>query len=384
MNKKLPLNNVNIIDLTKVLSGPFASLILSDLGANVIKVEPPYGDDSRNYGPFINKKSCYFISLNRGKQSMVLDLKKKKDKIIFEKILLKADVLIENYKPETLKRLGFSWKKINKRYPKLIYAKISGFGESGPLSQLPAYDMVIQAMSGIMSITGSSKNNFSRVGTSIGDIAAGLYCAIGIISALYERQISRMGRKIDISMLDCQIAILENAIARYTILKENPIPMGTDHPSITPFGVFRTLDDKIVIAAGNDKIFNKLCDAISRSDLYSSKLFNSNTNRNNNINTLRYEIEKSLEIKKSDYWIKIFRKLGIPCSKINKINEVIKNPQLIERNMFLDYIESSKHKFKVSGNPIKINGVKESKISKKAPNLNQDKKKILRFFGIKT
>ena len=384
MNKKLPLNNVNIIDLTKVLSGPFASLILSDLGANVIKVEPPYGDDSRNYGPFINKKSCYFISLNRGKQSMVLDLKKKKDKIIFEKILLKADVLIENYKPETLKRLGFSWKKINKRYPKLIYAKISGFGENGPLSQLPAYDMVIQAMSGIMSITGSSKNNFSRVGTSIGDIAAGLYCAIGIISALYERQITRMGRKIDISMLDCQIAILENAIARYTVLKENPIPMGTDHPSITPFGAFRTLDDKIVIAAGNDRIFNKLCDAISRSDLYSSKLFNSNTNRNNNINTLRYEIEKSLEIKKSDYWIKIFRKLGIPCSKINKINEVIKNPQLIERNMFLDYIESSKHKFKVSGNPIKINGVKESKISEKAPNLNQDKKKILRFFGIKT
>ena len=207
MNNKLPLNNINIIDLTKVLSGPFASLILSDLGANVIKVEPPCGDDSRNYGPFINKKSCYFISLNRGKQSMVLDLKKKNDKIIFEKILLKADILMENYKPETLKKLGYSWRKISRRYPKLIYAKISGFGESGPLSQLPAYDMVVQAMSGIMSITGSSENNFSRVGTSIGDIAAGLYCAIGIISALYERQTSKIGRKIDISMLDCQIAI---------------------------------------------------------------------------------------------------------------------------------------------------------------------------------
>ena len=382
MNKKLPLDNINIIDLTKVLSGPFASLILSDLGANVIKVEPPNGDDSRKYGPFINNKSCYFISLNRGKQSMILDLKKKEDKYIFEEMLLKSDVLLENYKPETLKKLGYSWKNLSKKFPKLIYAKISGFGESGSLSKLPAYDIVVQAMSGIMSITGSSKNNFSRVGTSIGDIAAGLYCAIGILSALYNRKTSKIGSKIDISMLDCQIAILENAIARYTVLKDNPIPLGTDHPSITPFGSFKTLDEKIVIAAGNDKIFNKLCDLISRNDLCKNKLFSNNLNRSNNINALRYEIEKSLELKKSKYWIKIFRMSGIPCSKINKISEVLKNPQLIERNMFLDYIESLNHKFKVSGNPIKINGIKESHIARKAPNLNQDKKKILKFFGI--
>ncbi len=384
MSKKLPLHNINIIDLTKVLSGPFASLILSDLGANVIKIEPPSGDDSRSYGPFINKKSCYFISLNRGKQSMVLDLKKKGDKKIFDKILLKADILMENYKPKTLSKLGYSWKKLSKKYPKLIYAKISGFGESGPLSDLPAYDMIVQAMGGILSITGTSKNKIARVGTSIGDIAAGLYCAIGMISALYKRKTSKLGSKIDISMLDCQIAILENAIARYSLFKENPNPLGTDHPSIAPFGAFKTLDEKIVLAAGNDKIFNKLCDLVSRSDLYKSKLFNSNLNRSNNINALRYEIEKSLILKKSNYWIKIFRKSGVPCSKINKISDVVKNPQLIKRNMFLEYIESPKHKFKVSGNPIKIEGIHESDLAKKAPNLNQDKSKILNFFGIKT
>ena len=383
MKKKLPLNGITVLDLTNVLSGPYASLILSDLGACIVKVEKPNGDDSRRYGPFINEKSCYFLSLNRGKKSILLDLKKKKDKKIFEKILSNSDVLLENYRPGTLKGLGYSWLKLKKNYPKLIYAKISGFGENGPMSKLPAYDVIVQAMSGIMSITGSSKDSFSRVGTSIGDIAAGLFCTIGIISALYNRQISKFGTKIDISMLDCQIAILENAIARYSVFNENPIPLGTDHPSISPFGAFNTQDEKIVLAAGNNKIFKKLCILLSRQDLYSNELFNNNEKRNSNINVLRYEIEKTLKLKKSKYWIKILSDAGIPCSMINKISDVLNNKQLIKRNMFLDYFLSNKRKLRVAGNPIKIAGIEESKISKKAPNLDENKEEIFKMFNIK-
>jgi CoA:oxalate CoA-transferase len=382
MQEKKPLSNVNIIDLTNVLSGPFATLLLGDLGANIIKVEKPQGDDSREFGPFINKKSCYFISLNRGKRSIVLNLKEKKDKKIFTQLLSKSDVLIENYKPKTLQSLGFSWKKISKEFPRLVYAKISGFGETGPMSNLPAYDMVVQAMGGLMSITGSSKNNLSRVGTSIGDITAGLFCVSGVLSALYKREKTNKGSKIDVSMLDCQIAILENAIARYSVSGKSPEPLGTDHPSIAPFGAFKTSNGKIIIAAGNDKIFKNLCSVMSRNDIFKSRKFSDNNKRNKNIKSLRSEIEFTLKKRKSKFWIDLFRRSSIPCSTIDSIKKVMKNPQLIKRNMIQDYIESSSHNIKVSGNPIKFNGIKENKIAKKAPTLNQDRKKILEEFGI--
>lgn len=380
MKNKLPLSGINIVDLTKVLSGPFATLLLSDLGANVIKVEQPGGDDSRNYGPFINKKSCYFLSLNRGKKSIVLNLKNKKDKELFDNILRKSDILVENFKPKTLTKLGFSWNKLSKKYPKLIYAKISGYGETGPLKDLPAYDMIVQAMGGLMSITGSSKDNFSRVGTSIGDIAAGLFCVCGILASLFKRIFTGKGEKIDISMLDCQVAILENAIARCSVLKNNPIPLGTDHPSITPFGSFKTLDGEIVIATGNDKMFKKFCISISRIDISKNTRFINNISRNKNIKALRKEIEFTLKKNNSSYWIKLLREGNIPCSTINKIDEVINNPQLIKRNMILDYIESDKYKFKVSGNPIKFNNSKESNIASKAPSLDEDRNEIIKFF----
>ena len=217
MENQLPLKGINILDLTQVLSGPFATLVLSDLGANVIKVEKSKGDDSRSFGPIKKNKSGYFISLNRGKKSIKLDLKEKEDKRIFSDLIKKTDILVENFKVGVLDKLGFSWSKLKKNNPRLVYAKISGFGESGPYKNLPAYDVIVQAMGGIMSITGSSEKNFTRVGSSIGDITAGLYCVIGILAALHERNKTNLGKKIDISMLDCQVAILENAITRYSV-----------------------------------------------------------------------------------------------------------------------------------------------------------------------
>ena len=382
MENQLPLKGINILDLTQVLSGPFATLVLSDLGANVIKVEKSKGDDSRSFGPIKKNKSGYFISLNRGKKSIKLDLKEKEDKRIFSDLIKKTDILVENFKVGVLGKLGFSWSKLKKNNPRLVYAKISGFGESGPYKNLPAYDVIVQAMGGIMSITGSSEKNFTRVGSSIGDITAGLYCVIGILAALHERNKTNLGKKIDISMLDCQVAILENAITRYSVSKKIPHPLGTDHPSISPFGAFKAKNSAIVLAAGNQKIFENLCKAISRNDLIQEKKFLDNELRNKNLKLLRKEIEKTLITKNAEYWIKKLRTLEVPCCKIENVKSLIKNPQIQNRNMILDYVDDDFGKINVVGNPIKIEGVKESKVASKAPDLDQNRLQILKEFGI--
>ena len=382
MENQLPLKGINILDLTQVLSGPFATLVLSDLGANVIKVEKSKGDDSRSFGPIKKNKSGYFISLNRGKKSIKLDLKEKEDKRIFSDLIKKTDILVENFKVGVLGKLGFSWSKLKKNNPRLVYAKISGFGESGPYKNLPAYDVIVQAMGGIMSITGSSEKNFTRVGSSIGDITAGLYCVIGILAALHERNKTNLGKKIDISMLDCQVAILENAITRYSVSKKIPHPLGTDHPSISPFGAFKAKNSAIVLAAGNQKIFENLCKAISRNDLIQEKKFLDNELRNKNLKLLRKEIEKTLITKNAEYWIKKLRTLEVPCCKIENVKSLIKNPQIQNRNMILDYVDNDFGKINVVGNPIKIEGVKESKVASKAPDLDQNRLQILKEFGI--
>jgi len=378
----LPLNGIVVLDFTNVLSGPYATFILSELGASIIKIEKPGGDDSRKYGPFSNGKSCYFISLNRGKKSIVLDLKSKEDKKIFEKLLKKSDILIDNFKPGVLEKFGYSWKNLSKKFPKLIHGKISGFGETGPLKDLPAYDIIVQAMGGIMSITGKNKKNMVRVGTSIGDIVSSLFCVIGILSQIIRRTKTARGSKLDLSMLDCQVAILENAISRYSINKINPEPIGTDHPSISPFGSFKTKNGQIVLAIGNDKLFNIFCDVINDEKLKTDKNFNNNKNRNLNLQKLRKRIEKKLKIRTTQYWIKVFSNTKIPCSEVQNIEEVIKNKQIISRKMILNYDHKLNKSIKVSSSPFNFNFVKKSSKVKPAPELNENKNQILKYFDI--
>ena len=380
---KLPLDGTIVLDLTNVLSGPFATFILAELGASVIKVEKPDGDDSRQYGPFNKGKSCYFISLNRGKKSIVIDLNKKKDKQILEKILNKTDIMIDNYKPGVLEKYGYDWNYLSKKYPRLIHGKISGFGETGPMKDLPAYDIIVQAMGGLMSITGNDKDNLVRVGTSIGDIAAGLFCVIGVLSQLIRRNETNSGSKLDLSMLDCQVAILENAVTRYSITKKNPVPLGTDHPSIAPFGSFKTNDGLIVIAIGNQKIFKEFCLTIKDEKMYTDIKFKSNYNRSMNLKKLRERIEKTLIKENSEYWLKKFLKKNIPSAKINSIEEVIKNKQIINRKMVLDYKEKNLNLIKVVSSPFNFSFIKnKSKDRKIAPSLNENKEDILKFLGI--
>ena len=374
-----PLKDLLVVDLTRVLVGPYCTMILSDLGARVIKIEAPEtGDDSRKFGPFIKNYSAYFMSLNRGKESIALNLKNENDKKIFEKILAKADILVENFKPGTLEKWGFGWKQLNKKYPKLIYASASGFGQTGPLKGLPAYDMVVQGMGGLMSVTGQPNSEPTRVGTSIGDITAGLFTAIGINAALFDREKTGKGMYIDISMLDCQIAILENAIARYLSKNEIPKPMGSRHPSIAPFEAFKTKDSYIIIAAGNDKLFEILCNALDLENLIKDENYKSNSLRSENMNELKKILEQKLINKTTNEWVKHFEDLKIPCGPIFNIKEAVENPQVGARNMIVKAYHKVIGDFKLAGNPIKMSTYKDEETRGDIPDLDEHREKILK------
>ena len=377
-----PLKNLLVIDLTRVLVGPYCTMVLSDLGARVIKVEAPeIGDDSRKFGPFIKDYSAYFMSLNRGKESIALNLKNTDDKKIFDKILSRADILVENFKPGTLERWGYGWKDICKKYPKLIYASASGFGQTGPLKELPAYDMVVQGMGGLMSVTGQPNSEPTRVGTSIGDITAGLFTTIGINAALFDRQKTGKGMYIDVSMLDCQIAILENAIARYLSKNEIPKPMGSRHPSIAPFEAFKTKDSHIIIAAGNDKLFEKLCNVLEISEIFNDEKFNTNSSRSKNIGELKVIIENKLSSKITTDWVSQMEKERIPCGPIYNIKEAVENPQVQSRNMIVKAYHKVIGDFKLAGNPIKMSSYKDETTRGDIPDLDEHREKILKEFS---
>ena len=376
-----PLQGLLVLDLTRVLVGPYCTMVLSDLGARVIKVEAPeVGDDSRSFGPFIEDQSAYFMSLNRGKESIALNLKNSEDKKIFEKILAKADILVENFKPGTLEKWGYGWNDVKDKYPKLIYASASGFGQTGPMNTLPAYDMVVQGMGGLMSVTGQPNSEPTRVGTSIGDITAGLFTAIGINAALYDRQKTGKGMQIDVSMLDCQIAILENAIARYLSKGEIPKPMGSRHPSIAPFEAFKTKNSYIIIAAGNDKLFDGMCQTLGISECVQDQRFKDNNTRNKHINDLKIIIEDKLKYKTTEEWVKLFTDKSIPCGPINNIKDAVENPQIQFRNMIVSAEHDKIGTFKMAGNPIKMSAYKDEKTRGDIPNLDQHRAQLLKEF----
>ena len=321
------------------------------------------------------------MSLNRNKESIALNLKVDEDKKIFEKILDKADILVENFKPGTLSKWGYGWENLKDKYPKLIYASASGFGQTGPLKELPAYDMVVQGMGGLMSVTGQPNSEPTRVGTSIGDITAGLFTAVGVNAALYDRQKTGKGMYIDVAMLDCQIAILENAIARYLSKGEIPKPMGSRHPTIAPFEAFRTKDSYIIIAAGNDKLFEGMCNIFDL-DLYKNEKFNSNAKRSENIEELKTILEDKLKHKTTSEWVKVLEDKRIPCGPINNIKEAVESPQTQARNMIVSAIHNKIGEFKMAGNPIKMSSYKDENTRGEIPNLDQHREKILKEFNI--
>jgi CoA:oxalate CoA-transferase len=372
-----PLSGITVIDLSRILAGPYCTMMLAELGARIIKVETPEGDDARRIGPFIEDRSAYFMSLNRGKESIVLDLREEDDRHILHKLLGTADVLVENFRPGTMEKLGLGWETLHQRHPRLIYAAASGFGHSGPYSSRAAYDMVVQAMGGIMSLTGHPGGEPTRVGTSIGDITAGLFMATGINAALYQRESSGQGVKIDVAMLDCQLAILENAMARLAATGEVPGPLGARHPSITPFDAFATADGHIVLAAGNNKLFERLCQTLGRMDLAGSDLFADNPLRTRHAAVLKDELESVLGSKSTAHWLALLEAAGIPCGPINNMAQVMEDPQISARNMVVTCNDPVAGTVPMPGNPIKISGVADPVSRVPAPELDGDREHIL-------
>ncbi len=372
------LKGVMVLDLTRVLAGPFCTMVLAELGARVIKVEaPPAGDDSRQYGPFIQGRSAYFLSLNRGKESIALDLKDPSDRALFLRLLERADVLVENFRPGTMERLGLGWPQLHQRHPRLIYAALSGFGQSGPRAAQPAYDLVIQAMGGIMSLTGQPGGPPTRVGTSIGDITAGLYAAVGIASALFHRERTGQGMLVDVAMLDCQVAILENGLARLAAEGRPPGPLGARHPSITPFDAFRAADGWLVICAGNDRLFARLCQVLDRPGLAQDPRFADNAKRTQNQAALKAELEEALAGGAVAHWLEALGEAGVPCGPINDLAQVAADPQVAARNMLVQVEGQDGSGFTVAGNPIKLSAFADPPTRPPAPELDAHRQTIL-------
>ena len=376
-----PLSDLVIIDLSRVLAGPYATMVLADLGARVIKVErPDGGDDARAYGPFINGHSAYFASINRGKQSIALDLKSPDDRVIFEALLETADVLVDNYRPGVMARLGYGWEMLAARYPRLIHAATSGFGQTGPDSQKAAYDMVVQAMGGIMSVTGHAGGPPTRVGTSVGDITAGLFTVIGIMAALHDRKATGRGQFVDVAMLDGQIAILENAIARFAATGESPGPLGARHPSITPFAAYACADAHIVIAAGNDQLFAALCAALGLPG--DDPRFAGNAARTAHADDLQAVLESVLTAQPVAHWLPLLEAAGVPCGPINTIGQALANPQVQARNMVVRTALPDGTPLIAAGNPIKLSGHADAATRPPAPGLDADRAAIVKELGL--
>lgn len=368
-----PLSGVTILDLTRVLAGPFATMVLSDLGARVIKVEPPDGDDARTFPPWIGDTSAYFGSLNRGKESIALNLKDDTDQSQFRQLLGQADVLVENFRPGTLDRLGFGWEALHATHPRLILASVSGFGQTGPWANRPAYDMIVQGMGGLMSLTGHADGPPTRVGTSIGDIAAGLFTAVGIAAALHERNRTGLGQWIDVAMLDCQIAILENAVARYFATGVAPPPSGARHPAIAPFGCYQAADGHLVLAAGNDRMFQTLMTVLGQPELAEDPRFAANRGRIENVESLEAELNACFQTASRAEWLAKLEAAGIPAGPLNDVADAVSSPQVLARNMLVEVAGGSVDGMKVAGNPIKLSGHQDPPTRGPVPELDADR-----------
>jgi CoA:oxalate CoA-transferase len=377
-----PLEGLVVLDLTRVLAGPYCSMMLADFGANIIKIEPPeVGDDSRHFGPFVGKESAYFMSLNRNKRSITLNFKKEEHIELFREMVKKADVVLENYRPGTMEKFGLGYDELKQINPKIIYAACSGFGHSGPYMDKPAYDIVVQAMGGIMSITGAEGGEPTRVGASIGDIIAGMFTAYGVMLGLFHRQNTGEGQKVDVGMLDCQLAVLENAIARYTTSGVAPKPLGNRHPSITPFASFTAKDGHLIVGAGNERLWEKLCTLIGCPELIKDERFNNNGNRTNNVKELMVLLDAIFVKKTIKEWLTLLEDAGLPCAPINTIDKIVNDPHIHAREMMVEVEHPVAGNLKMAGVPVKMS-LTPGKVECHAPLLGQHNAEILKeMFG---
>jgi CoA:oxalate CoA-transferase len=374
-----PLDGITILDLTWVLSGPYASMVLCDLGADVIKVErPPWGDVARTTGPYQNGWSGYFFSINRGKRSISIDLRGEEGRELFRNLAERVDVVMENFTPGTMERLGIGYEALAARNPELIFTSTSGFGQTGPYRDRPALDVIVQAMGGVMSITGEPGRGPVRPGASFGDIIAGLYTAIGILSALHERARSGKGQYIDISMLDCQVSVLENAFMRYFVTGKPPEPLGTRHPSATPFQAFPTADGYLVVALafGEENQWAVLCGILEIPELIDDERFETGPKRTARHAELEPLLEAAFRRRPTADWLADMEAAGIPCGPISTIPEVAASEQIRARGMIQEVTHPVAGTIPIANTPLRMSR-SESGIKGPPPSFGQDTRDVL-------
>ncbi len=377
-----PLEGIKVLDLTRILSGPYCTMMLGDMGAEIIKVEAyPHGDDSRENQPFVNGESMYFVSLNRNKRSIVLNLKTQEGRDIFYKLVKDVDVVVENFKPGTTQKLKIDYDIVKEINPNVIYCSISGFGQTGPYSARPAYDSVVQAMSGIWSVTGHPGGIPTRVGTSVGDIFGGVFGCNAVLGALHHKTKTGEGQYIDISMLDCLVAVVEGQIARYYGTDKVPVPVGNRHATATPFDLFESKDGYFVIAVQKNTMFEKLCNAIENPDLAKDERFTSNANRCDNQPALKEILTNAFREKTTAEWIDILVDAGVACGPVNTIKDVVNDPQIKSREMITEVTGHPKFdKLHYPSSPLKFSKT-PCTIERPAPVLGQHTDEILEAIG---
>ncbi|MFA7620877.1 MAG: CaiB/BaiF CoA-transferase family protein [Aminobacteriaceae bacterium] len=372
-----PLEGLVVLDMTRVLAGPFAAMMLADMGAEVIKIErPDGGDDTRAYPPFQNGESAYFMSLNRGKKSVTLNLKHERGKEILKALARKCDILIENFKPGTMDKLGVGYDVLSRENPRLIYAASSGFGQTGPYSSRPAYDLIIQGMGGMMSVTGPDEHTPTKVGSSVADIFAGLFATIGVLSAVHSRMKTGRGQLVDVAMLDSMVAVLENAVSRYLVNGEVPHPIGNKHPSIAPFSTLATSDGAMNVAVGNDDIWRRMCGVLGMEEFERDPRFADNAARVWNFDELKELIEERTKQNTTAHWLAAFERMSVPSGPINDIAHVVNDPQVLARKMIVEMLHPVAGPIKIPGVPIKFSGT-PAEVETPAPLLGEHTDRIL-------
>jgi len=374
-----PLAGLLVVDLTRVLSGPYCTMLLADMGARVIKIEQPgRGDDTRGWGPpFVGKESAYFLSINRNKESLTLDLKQPEARRILERLLDRADVLVENFRPGTLDRLGFGYQTVAARLPQIVYCSISGFGQTGPRRDQPGYDAVIQAEAGLMSVTGESGGPALRLGVAIADIVSGMFAAQGIAMALLARARSGRGQQVDIGMLDATAALLTYQAANYFVTGRAPERMGNRHPTIVPYETFTAADGEFVLAVGNDDLWRRFCKVAELSNLAGDARFATNRVRVEHYDELRPILVDRLRTRSRADWIAALNAEGVPSGAVRDVAEVINDPQLAARDMIQAVEHATIGTVRALGIPIKLSATPGS-VRTAPPTLGQHTDQILR------
>jgi crotonobetainyl-CoA:carnitine CoA-transferase CaiB-like acyl-CoA transferase len=378
---KSPLEGLVILDMTRFLSGPFCTMLLGDMGAQVIKVEPPeVGDDTRAWAPFIGGQGSYYLSTNRNKKSLCVDTRNPQGVEILRRLLKKADVFAENFKPGLMDRLGLDFKTLIDLNPKLIYCSISGFGQTGPYRDRPGYDQILQGMSGLMSITGTEESGPVRVGLAIGDIITALFATYGILSALYAREKTGKGQWVTTSILEATIGILTMQAGKYFATGLPPGPAGNHHPVIAPYGVYRTKDKPVNIAVGTETMWRNFSQVIGCPELERDERFQKNNDRVKNRSELNQLIEKALAGKNQKEWVEALNEEGIPCGPIYTLDQVFKDPQVLHQKMFLEIEHSKVGRIPMTGLPVQLSET-PPQVFLPPPLLGEHTLEVLQRFG---